>query len=91
MTYEYPFIANYLLLKLYQNENQLVSLEVLKENQNFRTDLNEQCLADLQEDNLISEITLSKIKFYQITTQGLSLLRKSVENGLQSFGDMDRE
>jgi len=76
--FEYPFIADYLLLKLH-NDKQLHSLVKLKENQNFRTDLNEQCLADLEEHHLINSVTIDELIFYQINSTGINFVKKAVE------------
>lgn len=85
MTYNYPQIANQLLMKLYKQEKDIVSLEVLRENQNFNPDSNEQSLADLLEDNLISEIRISQIIFYQITPDGVRLIKNSIRDGLKDL------
>lgn len=87
MAYQYPFIANYLLMKIFKNGNGLISLDELKENQGFRTDLNEQCLADLCEDHLIIKVIISKIDFYQINDDGLYFIKKSLEKGLENLKD----
>ena len=85
MTYEYPQIANQILMRLFKHENEIISLEELRENQNINPNLNEQCLDDLQEDTLISEIRISKILFYQITSNGIRLIKSSIKNGLKDL------
>ena len=84
--FEYPFIADYLLLKLH-NDKQLHSLEKLKENQNVRVDLNEQCLADLVEHNLINEIKMDEVSFYQINENGRHFVKKAVELHLTKLNE----